>query len=162
MSIARQREGGSAIGLLRYLFATVLISGAVLSCRIAFYGEAWNERTFTLVLMAMAGGASGALALLPIRNRLNRKRKRVLIGGPIFGVFFMLAMGAGFIIHMAFVAETIEINPDFYWRSLIFGSVHEFALFLISAPTYLMFWPLPLITLVAVFMLPVEREAKAV
>jgi hypothetical protein len=162
MSVFRLREGGGAPLWLRYLTSVPVITGLVVAARIALYGEAWTDRTFTLLLLAMMGGASGALALIPIRNRLDRRLKRLFIGGPIFGVFFMLAMGAGFVLNMLFVAETVEVHPDFPLHSAIFGSLQIFALFLISAPTYLLTWPLPLITLITVLMLPVEPDAKAV
>lgn len=149
------RRSGGRILVIALIMAA--FSAVMMALRVHLYGEFWIDRTFWLLALAASGGLMGAGftgSLYPMLARRFSGLKLRFATAFIFCCFFMLGMGTLFVIYVRLIAGTAEIHPDFFWPSLIFGTAQVFAAFLISSPTYLLPWMLPLLALIAAFLIP--------
>lgn len=153
-----------------------LFAMAVMALRLLERGEAWLDRAWWLVGLAGLGGFCGGLLVWLGQSRLPRFRRtfwRLMAVGTLFAIGFMLGMMTGFVIYTLVLDGQFEAAPERYYRAFAFSAMQTAALFLISIPTYLLPWPLPLLTGTATYLLarpqtrlseakPVEPTASAV
>jgi len=154
------RKGGR---ILTIAMAFAVLSAALMAMRIHFYAEFWIDRTYWLLALAAFGGFIGAglvgLLYPALARRLTGLKLRSITAFS-FCCFFMLGMGLLFVVYVRLIAGTAEIHPDFFWRSLISGTAQVFAAFLISSPTYLLPWMLPILALTAAFLIPQVEKPR--
>ncbi|MFN3481569.1 MAG: hypothetical protein ACK4YX_00955 [Rhabdaerophilum calidifontis] len=124
-----------------------LAAGAAMALRILERGETWNDRTHALIAIAMIGGLGGALAALALEYPLRRTRLRRAIAALLgFPAGFVPAMGLAFVAEILFISGHFEAVAEHGLRMMLFSAAQSFGLFLISAPAYLLPWPLPALT----------------
>jgi hypothetical protein len=147
---ARGRRAASA------LVGLALLAMAVMALRLVERGEAWLDRAWWLVGLAGLGGFCGGLVVLigqPLMPRFRRTVWRLVAVGMLFTMGLMLAMMTGFIAYTLVIDGQFEAAPERYYRAFAFSAMQTAALFLISIPTYLLPWPLPLLTGTATYLL---------
>lgn len=139
-----------------------LAGAALMAYRIAAHAEAWLDRTYWL--LAMAGAASALAALITCQSRAIVPRRaswrhRVRTGF-VFACAFMVLAGL-FYCAQAIVAENFEtIDPDHLLRSVAGSLIFTFVQFLIASPSYFLPWFLPILCLLAAFILPLAARAE--
>lgn len=133
-----------------------VLAMGIMALRLAERGEAWLDRAWWLVGLAGLGGLCGGLMVLIGQPRLPRFRRtfwRLMAVGMLFAIGFMLAMMTGFVAYTLVFDGQFEAAPERYYRAFAFSAMQTAALFLISIPTYLLPWPLPLLTGTATYLL---------
>jgi len=124
-----------------------------MALRILQRGEIWLDRTYWLVAIAALGGFGGALMLAGTIHRPFLLRRGKFTGAAlaafIFACAFMSVMMLGYAGEYLLFSGQFEPNPERPVRGAIFGFVQTCILFLISAPTYLLPWPLPVLSALA-------------
>ena len=146
--------------LQRGLPSALLFGGmaaAILALRIVQRGELWLDRTAWLVgLAALGGAAAAALTRLALRflpwRALNARPR--LLAALAFPAFFMATMLVAYVAHSLLIGNPLEPKDGRPLWAYIWIPAQISALFLISSPTYLLPWPLPVLTLVAAWLLP--------
>ena len=138
------------------LWATAILSAgmaaAFVALRIMQLGELWLDRTYWLVTIAAFGAAVGVIGTmialqLPPMRKATRKPGWLILLGVTFMAAFMAGMMAGFCLEFLLISGQFEPNPERPIRGTIVAVTQTGALFLISSPTYLLPWPLPLLAL---------------
>lgn len=157
----------TARGLPLWVIATLStgLAAALVALRIMQLGELWLDRTYWLVALAAFGAFCGvvgtiiALRFSPMR-KATRKPGWLLLLGFVFMAMFMAGMMAGFCLEYLLVSGQFEPNPERPIRGTLFAFAQTGVLFLISSPTYLLPWPLPLIALFTAALLAPKLPPK--
>ena len=133
-----------------------VLAALALSLRIVERGEIWLDRTWWLTGFAALSGLVGAAATRLIQGMLKWQMLRSwprTSAAVLFATVFMAAMTIAYLVHFLGITgqlEPRESRPIWAW----FWIISEVsALFLISSPTYMLPWPLPLLMLAAAWFL---------
>lgn len=144
--------------LLNALMMSLLCAG-VLAAKVHLHGEPFNERTLLILRLGGLAGAIAALALTPLcagHNRFLSRWKTAVA----FACVFMAAMTLLYVIKYEFLSDQVDHVPELigYWFLAGLGSTAAY--FLAFSPSYLLFWPLPAMMLLAALILPQGPHRK--
>jgi len=141
--------------LRQLLNAMIMGTMAALAMRLQvnFYGEVLNERTSMIVLTAGLSGIIAGLFLTPLFEDRHHWLWRWRAGAAFFWVFIG-AMTALYVIHYEFLIDQTEQLPVRRGIIPLYAMGRTAAQFIVFSPKYLLFWPLPFLSLLAALVLP--------
>lgn len=131
--------------------------GAILALRVFDRGEAFNDRTKTLVTLAVIGAALAGAVLFTLARLVARRWRsssRLAVGGILgaggFAAGFYLAFG----IYAKFIGgpDESDIGIDEWGPAelhIVGQMIDAVKLYVVMAPRYLLPWPLPAVALLA-------------
>lgn len=142
--------------MLRQLF-NALVMGALaasaMRLQVHLYGEVLNERTSLIVLTAGLSGIITGLFLTPLFDGHGHWLWRWRAAAAFVWIF-MAAMTALYVIHFEFLTDQAGRLPGARSWLPLYSMGRTAAHFLVFSPKYLLFWPLPVLTMVAALLLP--------
>lgn len=141
------------------MLALGFVSAGLMALSIWLRGENWNDRTIALLLIwAGSGFLGGGLGIIGLRWLERRGQSR--LAGYSRGVLFMLGFlvaGAALYLLQHRLMLGFE-TPHSFVRWFIFGNAEVMAVFLYSAPHYLLPWLGPAMLLAGYALLPGAGE----
>lgn len=136
-----------------------LVSAGLMAATIAMRGENWNDRSIALIAIWAGAGFLGAWAVL-LANRLARRFGQPRLASRSRGFLFMGGfLVAGAVLYLLQHRLTLGYEtPHSFFRWFFFGNAEVMAVFLYSAPHYLLPWMGPAMILAGYALLPGADE----
>ncbi len=129
--------------------------GVILALRVFDRGEAFNDRTKTLVTLAVIGAALAGAVLFTLAGLVARRWRpfsRLAVGGVLGAGGFAAAFYLAFGIYAKFIGgpDESDIGIDEWGPAelhIVGQMIDAVKLYVVMAPRYLLPWPLPAVAL---------------
>ncbi|MCU0818522.1 MAG: hypothetical protein MUF11_04330 [Beijerinckiaceae bacterium] len=138
-----------------------ILSAALVALWLQQHREIWSERTYLLVLVWFLGGFLGAMGtslVMWLMAWLGLARTAQAFRAIAFVPAFLVAGGFAFLIQNRIQVEGYELHPERPFRSFFWQSLEGVAVFIYSAPHYLLPWMAPVMAIAGYALLPSPRN----
>lgn len=142
-----------------------LLSAGLMAFRIAAWGEAWNDRSIMLVIIALLGGFGAAFFTrfcLWLAQRLpgiRRMRQRLLVL-LLFPPCYLGSMALLLEVQNRLILGKFDDEMTYSARIWVFNLMVRFAFYLAFLPNYLLPFGLPIMTGVAMVLMTRRHSTK--